>query len=299
MKYSFAICKRSKLWFLISALIILPGIFSIIVQGFNLGVDFTGGALLDVQFKQPVTVAEVRTALQTVNLEQSVIQLVASEQTDSSPNVLIRTRILTEPERRGMIEALTGTIGEAEILRNEMVGAIIGGELTRNAVVALLAASLLMMVYIAYRFDFKFSVCCIVSLFHDALVVIGCFSLLQIEIDGTFIAALLTVIGYSINDTIVIFDRIRENLRRQRRDESIEELVDRSIWQTMTRSIYTALTVLFSSLALYVFGGESTRHFALAMLVGIFCGAYSSIFTASPLWALWRNRERRQAASRS
>ncbi|MDF2500211.1 MAG: preprotein translocase subunit SecF [Anaerosporomusa subterranea] len=294
MKYSFPIIKRSKLWFLISALFIVPGLISMMVQGFNFGIDFTGGTLLDMKFAQPVSVGQVREVLKPLDLEQSVIQLATSEQTDKSQNVLIRTRILSDSDRRIAVETLQSKLGKADVLRNEHVGAVIGGELARNAIYALLASMVMMVIYITYRFEFKFAISGIAALVHDVLVVLGFFSIFQIEIDGTFVAALLTIIGYSINDTIVIFDRIRENLKTQRKDEALDDLVDRSIWQTMTRSIYTVLTVLFTTLSLYVFGGESTKNFALAMLVGIASGSYSTLFNASPIWVALRNREQRQ-----
>lgn len=294
MKFSFPIIKRSKLWFVISAFIIIPGIISMLFQGFNLGIDFTGGTLLDMKFSQPVSVGQVREALQTVGLEQSMIQLANAEQGDKSHNVLIRTRILTDSQRRTAVETLQNQLGQADVLRNEHVGATIGSELARNAIYALVASMVMMVAYITYRFEFKFAVSGIAALFHDVLVVAGFFSIFQIEVDGTFVAALLTIIGYSINDTIVIFDRIRENLKIQRKEESLDELVDRSIWQTMTRSIYTVLTVLFTTLALYVFGGESTRNFALAMLVGIASGSYSTLFFASPVWVAWKKHEQSQ-----
>lgn len=294
MKFAFPIMKRSKIWFLISALVIVPGLISMMVQGFNFGIDFTGGTLFDMRFGQPVTVAQVREALQTVNLEQSTIQLAGAEKSDKSQNVLIRTRILTDAERKTAVEALQGKLGKADVLRNEHVGATIGSELTRNAIYALLASIVMMILYITYRFEFKFAISGIAALVHDVLVVLGFFSLFQIEVDGTFVAALLTIIGYSINDTIVIFDRIRENLKTQRKDDLLNDLVDRSIWQTMTRSIYTVLTVLFTTLSLYVFGGESTKNFALAMLVGIASGSYSTIFTASPLWVTLRRHSERK-----
>ncbi len=294
MKYSFPIIKRSKLWLVISAFIIIPGIISMLLQGFNLGIDFTGGNLLDLKFSQSVTVGQVREALQTIDLEQSMIQLANAGQDDKSQNVLIRTRILTEEERRTAVETLQSKLGQADVLRNEHVGATIGGELARNAVYALFVSMVMMVAYITYRFEFKFAISGIAALVHDVLVVLGFFSIFQIEIDGTFVAALLTIIGYSINDTIVIFDRIRENLKIQRKEDSLEELVDRSIWQTMTRSIYTVATVLFTILALYVFGGESTRNFALAMLVGTASGSYSTLFFASPVWVAWKKYEQNQ-----
>lgn len=294
MNMRFHIINRRKLWFLISALIILPGLFSIITQGFNLGIDFTGGTLIDVKFARPVTVAEVRDALKTVNLENSTIQLAATAQEHSSSNVLIRTQVLSEEERRAALGVLQNKLGNFDVLRTEKVGAVVGEELTRQAILAVIAASIMMILYITYRFEFRFAVSGILALIHDVLVVLGLFSILQKEIDASFIAAILTIIGYSINDTIVIFDRIRENLKTHRKDEPFADMVDRSVWQTMARSIYTVLTVLFVTLALYLFGGETTKNFSLALLIGISIGAYSSIFTASPIWVTWKEYSDRQ-----
>lgn len=284
----FHIVSRRKIWFLISALIILPGLFSMVTQGFNLGIDFTGGTLIDLKFARPVTVAQVREALQSVQLESSTIQLAAETQQQAAPNVLIRTHVLNEEERRGALNVLQNKLGAFEVSRIEKVGAVIGDELTRQALYAVVAASIMMVLYITYRFEFRFAVSGILALLHDVAVVLGMFSILQKEIDASFIAAILTIIGYSINDTIVVFDRIRENLKTRRKEEHIDDMVDRSIWQTMTRSIYTVLTVLFVTLALYLFGGETTKNFSLALLIGISIGAYSSIFIASPIWVTWR-----------
>lgn len=154
-----------------------------------------------------------------------------------------------------------------------------------------------MIVYISYRFEFKFAVAGILTLIHDVIIVLGAFSLMQLEIDAAFVAALLTVVGYSINDTIVIFDRVRENLKAHRKGEDIKALVNRSIWQTMTRSIYTVLTVLFAAVSLYVFGGETTKNFALALIIGISAGAYSSIFNACPIWVIWKEYADRKRIS--
>jgi preprotein translocase subunit SecF len=174
------------------------------------------------------------------------------------------------------------------VLRVEKVGAVIGSELTRQAALALLISWALMIVYITYRFEFKFAVSGIAALLHDILIVMGVFSLLHKEVDASFVAAILTIVGYSINDTIVIFDRIRENLKTYKKSDGLEELVNRSIWQTMTRSIYTVLTVVFATGALYLFGGETTKNFTLALLIGFASGAYSSIFNASQIWVTWR-----------
>ena len=171
------------------------------------------------------------------------------------------------------------------------MGATIGGELITNAVTALVVSWLLIIAYVAYRFEFRFGIAAVLALVHDILIVLAVFSFTQRQIDSSFIAALLTIVGYSINDTIVIFDRIRENLRLHfRRGGDINELVNRSIYQTLTRSLYTVFTVMFTTAALYFFGGETTKDFAFALLVGFGSGCYSSIFVASQLWIVFRER---------
>jgi preprotein translocase subunit SecF len=202
--------------------------------------------------------------------------------------------VLSEDERRTVLKGFETKLGAFEVLRVEKVGAVIGSELTRQAIFALLISWALMIVYITYRFEFKFAVSGIVALLHDILIVMGLFSILQKEIDASFVAAILTIVGFSINDTIVIFDRIRENMKTYKKADGFEELVNRSIWQTMTRSIYTVLTVLFATGALYLFGGETTKNFSLALLIGFASGAYSSIFNASQIWVSWKLYEDRR-----
>ena len=153
-----------------------------------------------------------------------------------------------------------------------------------------------MLIYITYRFEFKQGVAAIIAILHDALVVLGIFSILQLEVDSAFVAAILTIIGYSINDTIIIFDRIRENLKTRRKGETLEDLVNTSLWQTLARSINTVLTVMFVLLALYFLGGTTIKNFVLAMLIGVVSGAYSSIFNASPVWVDLKLREKRKHA---
>ncbi|MDU2066223.1 MAG: protein translocase subunit SecF [Sporomusaceae bacterium] len=284
----FNIIAKRYWWFALSAIIMIPGIISMALQGFNLGIDFTGGTLIDVRFAKPVTVQEVRDALQDYQLQHSTIQLSSSEQVEAAPNVMIRTHVLTDEERRDVLAGLGEKIGPYELLRSEKVGATIGAELIQQAILALVIASVLIIAYIAYRFEFKFAVSAVAAMLHDILIVLGVFSLLHKEVDASFVAAILTIVGYSINDTIVIFDRIRENLKTHRKSESFQDLVNRSIWQCMTRSIYTVVTVLFATAALFLFGGESTKNFSLALLIGFLSGAYSSIFNASPIWVTWK-----------
>ena len=295
----FDLAGHRKIWFLISALIIIPGIICMFVRGFNFGIDFTGGTIIDLKFAQPVTIAEVRTSLAKYGLDGSTIQLSgAQSDVTSSEDVMIRTTDLEEEQRKEVMATLKQDVGDYTVLREEKVGATIGGELITNALEALVISWALIILYVAYRFEWKFGVAAVLALIHDILIVLSVFSLTQRQIDSSFIEALLTIVGYSINDTIVIFDRIRENLRLHfRRNGDVNALVNTSVYQTLTRSLYTVFTVLFTTFALYFFGGETTKDFAFALLVGFGVGCYSSIFIASPLWIVFRGwSEKRRAA---
>lgn len=286
--------KMRKIWYIISIVVIIPGIISLMLNGLNLGIDFTGGNLMEVRFDQPIVVEKVRAVVSSQGLEGS-----HSIQKIGANSYLIRTKALNQDESNNLIKALNKDAGKMTVLRNETVGPTIGKELTVKALLALLVASVLMVIYITIRFEFKQGIAAIVALLHDALVVLGVFSLFQFEVDSSFVAAILTIIGYSINDTIVIFDRIRENLRSKKKGETLEDLVNVSLWQTMARSINTVLTVVFVLLALYLLGGSTIKNFVLAMLIGVASGAYSSIFNASPIWVdlkLMEKRGRVQAA---
>ncbi len=276
-----------RVWYLISILIILPGLISLATRGLNLGIDFTGGNILEVRYAQPVEVEKVRETVAALGLETS-----RGIQRSGEKDYLIRTRHLSQEELDKLLAELARP-GQFEILRNESVGPVIGRELTSKAILALFIASVLMVIYITIRFEFKQGIAAILALIHDTLVVTGIFSLLQLEVDSAFIAAVLTIIGYSINDTIIIFDRIRENMRSRARGESLEDLVNKSLWQTLTRSINTVLTVLFVLVALYFLGGSTIKNFVLAMLIGVVSGAYSSICNASPLWVDLKLLEKR------
>jgi preprotein translocase subunit SecF len=281
MRFDFV--GRSRLWFALSAGVILVGLLALLLQGLNLGIDFQGGTLLQLQFDKSISIDAIRDVLAIHNLEKSYIQ-----ESDKG-TFIIRTRDLSDETRRNVLAALEDKIGSYQILRTERVGGVISAELRNNAYIALTISALLMLVYIALRFEFKFAVAGILALIHDVLVTVGLFALFRVEIDSTFVAAILTIVGYSINATIVIFDRIRENLKQSRK-ESLADLVNRSISETLTRSINTSATTLFAVVALLLFGGETTKVFALALLIGLISGTYSSIFLASPLWYLWRTK---------
>lgn len=291
-KIRFDILKRSKLWFAISLLIIISGIFCMFTKGFNFGIDFTGGTIIEMEFEQEVTLPQVRDVLRDYNLDNATIQLSGdASNVESSKDVMIRTMDLEENERKAVMSSLKEKIGDYTVLREEKVGATIGGELITDAIMATVISWILIILYVSYRFEWRFGVSAILTLIHDILIVLAVFSFAQKQVDSSFVAAILTIIGYSINDTIVIFDRIRENQRLHfKRGGDLNELANRSIYQTLTRSLYTVFTVLFTTFALYFFGGDTTKDFSFALLIGFFSGSYSSIFIASPLWVLLKNK---------
>ena len=296
----FDIAGRRKIWFIISLLVIIPGLISMATRGFNFGIDFTGGTIIDLKFDQPVSIVQVRDSLRAYHLDSSIIQLSGEDSgVESSRDVMIRTIDLEENDRKAVMASLKEDIGTYQVMREEKVGATIGGELIMNAVLALVISWALIILYIAARFEFRFGIAAVLALVHDILIVLAFFSFTQRQVDSSFVAALLTIVGYSINDTIVIFDRIRENLKLHfRRGGDVNELVNRSVYQTLTRSLYTVFTVLFTTFALYFFGGETTKDFAFALLVGFASGCYSSIFIASPLWITLRNWAEAKKTSR-
>lgn len=287
----FSIVKNYKIFFSITIIFLIIGIGSMLVRGFNLGIDFTGGSIMDLSFNKPVTVAEVRDVLKEHNLGNSIIQLESKDGAQSAQGVLIRTVVIDDGVRREVMNDLKGKLGDFQIQRVEQVGATIGGELIQQAVMAIVLSWVLMIGYITMRFEFKFAIAAIIALIIDVLVTLSYFSLFHMEMDSSFVAALLTVVGYSINGTIVIFDRIRENLKIHRRSESLSDMIDSSIWQTMTRTCYTVGTSLFAVVAIFLWGGETIRNFSFAMLVGFGSGAYTSIFLAGPLWLFLRGKK--------
>jgi len=284
------IIGKRKWWYIISLVIIIPGIICMFTRGFNLGIDFTGGTIIDLRFDKPVSIMDVRDVLKTYKLDNSPIQLAGEDSSAAvSQNVMIRTVDLEENDRKAVMASLKDSLGNYNVLREEKVGSTMGSELMMQALWATLLSWLLIVLYISYRFEFRFGIAAVLALVHDILIVLSVFSLMQKQIDSSFVAALMTIVGYSVNDTIVIFDRIRENLKLHfRKGGDIDELANTSIYQTLTRSIYTVCTVLFTTLALYYFGGDTTKDFAFALLIGFTCGAYSSIFIASPLWVTFR-----------
>ncbi len=275
------------LYFLLSILIILPGLFYLIRGGLKPGIDFTGGGLLEYEFQKTVNVDELKKYGQ-VN--------------QSGPNTyIIRTKPLEQTQLIDVKKEINEKIGEFKIRREENVGPVIGKELERNALIAVVLATVMIVLYIALAFrkvpkpasSFRFAVAAIAALIHDVLLVVGVFAILgyfwYVEIDTLFVTALLTVIGFSVHDTIVVFDRVRENLPKYL-SKKFEEVADISIAQTLARSLNTSLTVVLVLAALLLFGGETIKWFVVALLVGIISGTYSSIFNATALLVWWEDR---------
>ena len=287
----FSIVKNYKIFFSITIIFLLIGLGSIITRGFNLGIDFTGGSIVDLTFEKPVSVAQVRDVLKEHDMGNSIIQLENSDGKTEANSVLIRTGVVGDAELRATMSDLQSKLGSYQIQRVEQVGATIGSELVQQAAIAIFLSWILMIAYITFRFEFKFAIAAIIALIIDVLVVLSYFSLFHMEMDSSFVAALLTVVGYSVNGTIVIFDRIRENLKIHRRSESLGDMVDNSIWQCMTRTIYTVATSLFAIISIFLFGGETIHNFSFAMMVGFASGAYTSIFLAGPMWLYLKNKK--------
>jgi len=291
------IIKHRNWFFAFSLLVIIPGLISLFVWRLNVSIDFTGGSKMGFIFQKPVTQKQV-TLFKTI-FSQGKIEIVSLQ--TSGTTVTIRTKPLDSQKHLLLLQVLGKAFQGTQIREDEFsnVGPTIGGETTRDAILGVLLASLLIVLYIAWSFrsvpkpasSWMFGICAVIALLHDALVLLGIFSILGhfagIEVDSLFVTAILTVIGFSVHDTIVVFDRIRENLKRMGAT-SFGEVVNASILQTMTRSLNTSLTVIIVLLALLLFGGESTRWFIAALLIGIISGTYSSIFNAAPLLVTWQ-----------
>ena len=289
---NFSIVRNWKIFFAISIIFLMVGYGSMIFRGFNLGIDFTGGSIIDLKFEKAVQVAQVREVLGKHDLGGAIIQLESSDTAaTSAQGVLIRTPVIADNDRTAVMQDLEKSLGKFDIRRVENVGATIGGELIQQAAIAIFLSWVLMVLYITIRFQLNFALAAIIALIIDVSVTLSWFSLLQLEIDSTFVAALLTVVGYSVNGTIVIFDRIRENLKVHRRSETVSDMIDNSIKSTLTRTIYTTITTLFAIVAIFLFGGETIHNFSFAMLVGCCSGAYTSILLAGTIWLFLQHKK--------
>ncbi len=282
MKYKFVLFAVSAVIFLIG------GVFGLMHSGFNLGMDFTGGAQIWADLGKTFTIEDVREIMKPYD-EAATITTAG----DKKQEVLIKTsHLFTNEERAKVQNAFKEKFNVApESMQFDTIGAVVGGELRKQAIIALLLACVGIMAYVSFRFEWRFGLAGILALIHDLLIMFTVYLVLDIPVNSSFIAAVLTIVGYSINDTIVIFDRIRENMKLQRKWD-IEELADLSITSTLARSINTVMTVLICVAALYFLGVPAIKEFALPLLVGIASGCYSSIFIASPIWVLLHGKKK-------
>ncbi|UDW84101.1 protein translocase subunit SecF [Pasteurella canis] len=269
-----------KWGYLVSVLVMAASLFFIVTKGFNWGLDFTGGTVIDMSFSQPADLDKVR-----VTLEQNGIQGAIVQSSGSIRDIIIRLPAAISDANIGnnVKEILAVAVDKNVIVHSiEFVGPNVGEELTQSAIYATLATLLMLLVYIGMRFEWRLAVGAVASLTHDVIVTLGFFSLLQIEVNLTFVAAILTVVGYSLNDSIVVFDRVRENMRKIRRTDVID-IINISLSQTLSRTLMTSVTTVIVVVSLILFGGSSIHSFSVALLIGIAFGTYSSIFVAIAL----------------
>ncbi|MCG7897613.1 MAG: protein translocase subunit SecF [Candidatus Thiodiazotropha lotti] len=270
---------KRKLAIYFSSVLLLIALGAIIARGLNLGIDFTGGTLVEVKYPEAIELAVVREALDKDGFSEAVVQHFGTPQ-----EVLVRLAPQEGMESAELSDrafrAMQGITSEAELRRVEFVGPQVGEELTEKGGLAMLYALIGILIYVGLRFEYRFAVGSVIALVHDVLITVGFFALFHVEFDLPVLAAVLAVIGYSLNDTIVVFDRIRENFRKMRKGETVE-IINTSVNQTLSRTLITSGTTLLVLIALFLFGGEIIHGFALALIVGVVIGTYSSIYVAS------------------
>ncbi|MGE0859728.1 MAG: protein translocase subunit SecF [Gammaproteobacteria bacterium] len=272
---NFDFMGQRRIAVILTLLLTLGSLFAIFTRGFNFGIDFTGGAMVELGFKQPANVDEVRAKLEASEFGNATVQLFGT------PNeVLVRLPPQHDTAAAQISERILALVPDAEMRRIEFVGPQVGEELAEDGALAMLLAIGGIFVYVMLRFTWKFSVGAIAATLHDIIITLGYFAVTQADFDLTVLAAVLTVLGYSLNDTVVVFDRVRENLRRERK-KSVVETINGAINQTLSRTIITAGETFMVVVALFYFGGELLRNFSIALLIGIFVGTYSSIYVAT------------------
>jgi preprotein translocase subunit SecF len=284
-KYDFIAVRRYA--YAATALFIIPGVLFLLVHGLNYSIEFTGGTLIQVQSKRPVDVAAVRSGLDREGIHGAEIQNFGA-----ANEFVVRARVAkpgtdandTQTTANAVHEALATVLGADNftILRTEAVGPKVGGELRTKAFLAIFLSFFAVLAYLAFRFEWRFGLAAVLATAHDIVTTIAFIAMLRLEVSLTVVAAVLSMVGYSLNDTIIIFDRVRENLKKYKK-ESFEQILNRSINETLPRSVLTHGTTLSSLLALTIFGGEVIRPFALVMFFGVFTGTFSSIYIASPI----------------
>ncbi len=312
------VVKYRILWMILSACLLLPGICAMVYSMITypthspvkVGIDYTGGTILQYGVADTINneaVAKTREDLDNIGVQNPYIQILNVNPTAENKNIKsiisIRTKFIDEGSDTAdqITDVVKSEYKNAELIQVSSVGATLGKELFKMSLLALALAILGMTIYISLRFKFDYALAAILGLVHDVIFVVGVFSILgifcDVQVDGLFLTAILTIIGYSINDTVVTFDRIRENLRYYGKKMSFGEIVDASVNQTLARSINTALTVFITLAALYFFGGVTTKDFVLAMMLGVVVGVYSSVFFCSMLVDFWEERKNKKVAT--
>ncbi|MEG1432729.1 protein translocase subunit SecF [Eubacterium sp.] len=287
MKRQLKLVEKTKLWFIISLIMIVISLGALAIRGLNFGIDFVGGTIVTIDLHTTFNTDDARKITDQYDKNADI-----TYSGDAQEQIVISTKeSLTTEQRTDLFNAFKTEykLTDADLVSVDTITPSVGTETARNAVLASVVAIALMLVYITFRFEFYFGLAAVLALVHDIIVVIGVYALFQIQVNAPFIAAVLTILGYSINDTIVVFDRIREN-ENVMGMQNLTTLVDASVNQTLKRSINTVATTLIAILALYIFGVAAIKDFALPLIVGIACGCYSSIFVASPLWVVFQKK---------
>ena len=283
----FNIIEKRKILFTIPCIIILAGIICFFAfDGLNTDIDFTGGTAMEIDLGEAFNEDAIRDAINPV---EGVT--VSSVQSSGAQKAIVKTTDIPQDKFVSVQEAIEEAFPDSKIISRDSVSATMGKEMWLNAAKAILIAVILMLIYIGFRFDFWSGLAAVCALAHDVLIIISIYAIFQLPINSTFIAALLTILGYSINATIVVFDRIREN-KRLIRKQSFADIVNTSVWQTLGRSINTTITTLITLVALFILGVTSIRQFMLPLIIGVLCGCYSSVFLSGQFWAIFKGSKK-------
>jgi preprotein translocase subunit SecF len=291
----FQIIKHKKIWFSISLALLIPGIIALFLGWLKPGLDFKGGTSMELEFQKPVRAEQIKKIM--LDTDKDLFHDAQVQPVDKFMS--IKAKSIDNRQQVQVMDNLKKDLGPFTTRKVEVVGPTIGAELFTNSMLGFVLVIAGIIIYLSFQFRYDYAICAIIALAHDVLFLVGTFALFGrifgTEIDSLFVTAALTVAGFSVHDTIVVYDRIRENSKKSKRGTPIAEIANGSLNQTMTRSINTSMTILITLAFLYIFGGETIKDFTLAMLIGIAAGTYSSIFIASPLLVTWREMEERSA----
>ena len=282
------IIEKTKIWLSISLIMIAVAVGAILIRGLNYGIDFVGGTIVTIDLHQTFNTKDIRTITNAYDKSADITYSGSKKH-----EVVISTKeSLSNSQQKKLFASFKKkyNLSNKDLVSVDNITASVGAETTRNTIIASIVAVVLMLVYVTIRFEFYFGLSAVLALIHDIVIVIGVYALFQIQVNSPFIAAILTILGYSINDTIVVFDRVRENLAVRKSGTTLEEVVNTSVSQTLSRSIFTSLTTFFMVLSLYIFGVASVKEFALPLMVGIVAGCWSSVCIAGPLWHILRTK---------